>query len=171
MSVIQDIQKIALLSVLEPDDEANLRRIHRWFSKTFFLPLPEVENLPIEYILLHYFETLYAELDEEEQKKQVEYAIETEEERQHRIKNEEETDKEFVRMMNEEAKELKSKPMSKAELFSSFKVHKDKTRAVAIDESLLKKPEVPVLKEEEIKIDYTDSDLMDDIDSLSNKKS
>jgi len=57
------IEQIAFASVINPDYDAEYRKICRWFSKEFHTPLPEVEeNLETSYILLHYFEHHFAKL-------------------------------------------------------------------------------------------------------------
>lgn len=59
------IEQIALASVINPEYDAQYRRICRWFSKEFSTPLPEVEeNLETSYVLLHYFEHNFARLKE-----------------------------------------------------------------------------------------------------------
>lgn len=67
MDFIDGIKVRALLAVLRPDQEANLRHIFRWYSKTFSTPLHEVDDLPVEDILLHWFEVQYEDMEEPEQ--------------------------------------------------------------------------------------------------------
>jgi len=59
---IDKIQIIALANVDDPDAKAEYRRICRWYSTKFFTPLHVVEyDLPIEYVLTHYYETIFSE--------------------------------------------------------------------------------------------------------------
>ncbi len=63
---IDGIRARALLAVLRPDQEANLRHIFRWYSRTFHTPLHEVDDLPVEEILLHWFEAQFEDMEEPE---------------------------------------------------------------------------------------------------------
>lgn len=56
---IRRLKLICLAKAYEPDSEFIYRRICRWYSKNFATPLREVENLPIEYVLQHYFEETF----------------------------------------------------------------------------------------------------------------
>lgn len=62
----------ALLAVMRPERDYFLRKIHRWYSKTFHTPIAEVEEIPIDVILEALYEEKYEamtsqELDEERQ--------------------------------------------------------------------------------------------------------
>jgi hypothetical protein len=46
----------------EVDPEYYLRRIFRWYSKTFATPLHEVEELPLSDVLQHYWEEHYEDM-------------------------------------------------------------------------------------------------------------
>lgn len=56
----------ALRAVLRPDDAYHLRVVMRWYSKTFFTPLREVEELPLEEIWQAYYEEQYANMSDVE---------------------------------------------------------------------------------------------------------
>jgi hypothetical protein len=59
---IDKIQIIALANVDSPDSRAEYRRICRWYSTKFYTPLHVVEeDLPIQYVLTHYYETVFSE--------------------------------------------------------------------------------------------------------------
>ncbi len=66
MDYIDGIRARALLAILRPTLEANFRHIFRWYSKTFHTPLHEVDDLPIEHILLHWYECEYEALEDPE---------------------------------------------------------------------------------------------------------
>jgi len=50
----------------KPPQEYQLRRVFRWYSRTFHTPLHEVWDLPLHDILVHYFEAHYEEMEDEE---------------------------------------------------------------------------------------------------------
>lgn len=118
MSFIDDLRKLALNSVINPHPDYNLRHIQREYSKKFSTPLHEVVELPIEYVLEHYFEDQFEQLDESELRKQALLLIETEEERAKREREEEE----FMEIMEQTIKEeTKEKDFSVVEAKPSLK--------------------------------------------------
>lgn len=69
---LKAIQILALKSVEAPSYEDQYRYISRWFSKTFHIPITEVNNFSEEEILKTWFEEKFRELatsEEEEQRK------------------------------------------------------------------------------------------------------
>ncbi len=103
MSIIESIQKTALLAAIRPDGDAVLRNLFRWFSKTFHTPLADVEEMPIEYILQHYFESQYEELEDEDKHNLIIFLLETREEREARKKEEEQDEEDFFNEAQAEA--------------------------------------------------------------------
>lgn len=61
--------------VVREPEVYNLRYIFRWYSVTFHTPLHVVEQLPIEDILQHYYETQYEELDPVQRKTEIEHLL------------------------------------------------------------------------------------------------
>jgi hypothetical protein len=59
------LQLRAAAAVYRPDEEAWHRHVLRWYSKTFATPLTEVYELPIDFVLTHYFEGVLEAMDEE----------------------------------------------------------------------------------------------------------
>lgn len=131
MSKIDDIKKIALSSVLEGDDEAFIRHLFRWYSKTFFTPLAEVELLPLEYILLHYFETQYEELDSTDKHNLIIHLLESPQEREARKKQEALNEELFLKEVEAEA------------VLQSKDPEEYKRQQIALRKKGLKKPELP----------------------------
>jgi len=78
------IRLVALRNVIRQDGHYILRYIQRWYSKTFATPLDQVDDLPLEDVLMAYFESYYEEMKEEERAKEIETLLETEEQRQAR---------------------------------------------------------------------------------------
>jgi hypothetical protein len=85
MHYYEAIKARALYSVLKPDTDYYVRRIYRWYSKTFHTPLEEVFDLPIEMILREYFEEYFEGLEEEDLDGQLEEMTETEDQRKERL--------------------------------------------------------------------------------------
>lgn len=66
MNIYEAIRFAALRNVVKEGDlDYAMRKIFRWYSKTFHTPLHVVEELPTEYILQHYWESQYEDLDEQ----------------------------------------------------------------------------------------------------------
>lgn len=67
MNIYDAIRAIALRDVVKQDDsEYAIRKVLRWYSKTFHTPLHLAEELPIEYVLQAYWEENYENLGPEE---------------------------------------------------------------------------------------------------------
>lgn len=89
MDVYKAIRLRALRSVLFPDKDYIIRRTLRWYSKTFFTPLREVEDLPLEDVFQAYYEERYATLSDEDLDHEREDLLVTDEERYDRAVAEE----------------------------------------------------------------------------------
>jgi hypothetical protein len=81
MDLYESLQQQAMLAVVDPDDDAWLRRIFRFYSKHFATPLHLVPQLPLEDVLRAYFEELFASFDEEDREERIEWLLMTPEER------------------------------------------------------------------------------------------
>lgn len=54
--IFRDLQLISLQNFVNPNEDAFYRRLCRWFASEFHTNLFEVEQKPLEYLLMHYFE-------------------------------------------------------------------------------------------------------------------
>ncbi len=81
MDLWESIQHEAMQAVVDPDDEAWIRRVCRFYSRTFHTPLHLVRELPLEDVLLAYFEELFEGLSEEDREERIEFLLATPEER------------------------------------------------------------------------------------------
>ncbi len=63
---LKAIEIIALKSREKPDFESEIRKLYRWFSKEFHVPITEVEKLDLHYILLHKYESYINGLNDED---------------------------------------------------------------------------------------------------------
>lgn len=81
MDLYEAIQQQAMLAVVDPDDDAWVRRIFRFYSKNFATPLHLVPQLPFEDVMRAYFEEVFSSLDEEDREERVEWLLMTPEER------------------------------------------------------------------------------------------
>jgi hypothetical protein len=66
VSIWEDSRLLALKDVLTGTAEYQHRRILRWYSRTFATPLHDVEQLPLEYVLQHYYESFWEKAEPEE---------------------------------------------------------------------------------------------------------
>lgn len=66
LDLLKAIRILAFGSVQKRDSEYILRHIYRWYSTTFNVPLPQVDDIPLEDILTHYFEVRYEGMSEED---------------------------------------------------------------------------------------------------------
>lgn len=116
---IDHAQTVGLANALDQSESKSvdyfLRHIFREYAKTFLTPLHIVETLPLDFVLLHYYENVFENLLKEErpeikelvEKERVRLS-ETEEEKRKRIAYEKEniiTDDELVREAEEENKQ------------------------------------------------------------------
>lgn len=85
MHYYEAIRARALFNVLKPNQDYYVRRIFRWYSKTFHTPLEEAFNMPIEIILSHYFEEYFEGLEQEDLDDQLVEMTETDEQRKERL--------------------------------------------------------------------------------------
>lgn len=81
MSIWEDSRLLALKDVLVGTAEYQHRRILRWYSRTFSTALHDVEQLPLEYVLQHYYESFWEKAEAEEIEEARLDALKTPEER------------------------------------------------------------------------------------------
>lgn len=77
MNYYEAIKVNALKSVLKPDSEYFLRKIFRWYSKTFSTPLLDVYDLPLEHVLQEFYEERYEAMDDQAREEELADALET----------------------------------------------------------------------------------------------
>lgn len=86
MDLFAALRLKALLAVTKPDEEADLRYIFRWYSKTFHTPLHQVAELDPADVLTAFYETTFEEMTEEERAKDLYELLERPSERRLRLK-------------------------------------------------------------------------------------
>src|SRR6266404_3936927 len=101
--LISNIQKTALLASIQPDGDAILRNLFRWFSIKFHTPLADVEDLPVEYLLQHYFESQYEELEPDDKHNLILFLLESPDEREARKIAESEDEEKLMKELEAEA--------------------------------------------------------------------
>lgn len=142
MDPLEAVRIKALLAVMEGDSFSYLyRRITRTYAKLFSTPLHEVEELPIEYVLEHYFEHVYEELTPAQRKKLAIELTETDAERKARLRREKKRgDDAFVKRIAKEA----AKAEAEAEAREKAVVEQAKKKVEkAGEEDMLGKPPPP----------------------------
>ena len=157
----------ALAAVVEEPFEYQLRRISRWYSKTFHTPLADVDNIPVEDLIYTYYECMYEDLPPERREEEIEDIFTPPDKRVLKLDETTErkvSDDDFMKQIQDEekkkAEEAKKTPdmadkmekmaQSMAGLSDAFKAAKE----------VLKEPEVP----REISLNFKPdlSDLPDD---------
>lgn len=167
MDLFKALQLVCIKSVTQPDGEYKLRRILRWYSKTFYTPLHIVETLPLENILIAYFESIYEEMEEEERQEHIQLLLETDEQRKARLENEEKerlSAQDFLEFSQKQQKE-KEEAHAKTEKRIIDGVPVLKGRDPLLSDGMNK----AVVKDEEIKIEYVEDNNLfeDELDSLA----
>jgi hypothetical protein len=80
--VIREARLLAMAAVLNPDGEAWLRGVCRWYAGACCTPLHVVEaEIPMEKVLEAYFEAKYAQMEDEERDIEIHEIMMTAEER------------------------------------------------------------------------------------------
>lgn len=64
LNYFKAMQVLSMKAVLQPDGEYLLRRIYRYYSTHFHTPLADVEKLPLETVLINYYEHVYENMEE-----------------------------------------------------------------------------------------------------------
>lgn len=105
MNRYRALQTLALRDVLKESPEVNLNSVFRWYSREFHTPLHTVEELPIEYILQHYYEDSYLQMSKEDIAKERENLILSEEEAALRTKD----DDNFIELLEKNRKKVNTK--------------------------------------------------------------
>ena len=104
---IRNVKIIALRAFITKNEDFYLREVFRWYSRSFSTALHLVPDLPLEDVLLHYFEDkLLKELDDESQHpgQLKKFAIESLETKAERTRREIQEEMEFTtEQMSEDA--------------------------------------------------------------------
>jgi hypothetical protein len=122
----------AMRAVLDPDEDAEIRKIHRFISERFHVPLDMVADLDQTEVLQAYYETVYSEMTDPERDRELADLLETEEEAKARIK----------------ARDIERLDAFE---FARFSAEDEKDRARRKKLSEVKKTEAPVLDPKDLK--------------------
>lgn len=87
---------LAMAAVRMPDWESGYRRVCRYYSEHFSTPLLDVFDLPVPFVLQHFYEQLYETMEADVLKNTIRDAIETSAERAERMRSEAAIDKSIV---------------------------------------------------------------------------
>jgi hypothetical protein len=109
MDYILSLQRIAMARVESESYEDSMRRIRRWYSKTYFVPIKEVEEMTDEEVLVEYFEHAYEEMTPEERKDKIKELAETPEEKQERLRYEKEFEDRLMADMKKDLDKIMAK--------------------------------------------------------------
>ena len=161
LGVVKAARLLALKSVLDPDEEYYLRRVFRWYSRTFHTQLHLVPDLPLEDILEAYYESVYEDVASDDDPSKINEAIqeltETEEERSKR-----EMEADSQEMVTEDflRKVMAEEELKKAKKTSGAIEGVDRTQKPALTKDSAKKASIVDELDElpDIKIVYDDSE-------------
>jgi hypothetical protein len=103
----------AFRAVQAPDKDYLIRKVLRWFSKTFHTPIERVEELPLDDVMQAYYEDKYENMSPDELDAERQELITTDEQRYERILAEEANDAEMFEMARMIAAEEAAKKTSK----------------------------------------------------------
>jgi hypothetical protein len=106
IDMLKAVRVLAFRAVQAKESEYLFRYIMRWYSREFHTRLQDVEEIPIEEVLMHYFEDRYEHMSDEEIDEELGQLIETDAERIAREAKEEldrQDDDEFFEEMKAEA--------------------------------------------------------------------
>lgn len=139
MSTFQDLltacQAEAIDSVLNPTEEYIYRKMCRSYSIKFNTPLHEVYKLGISHIARNIFETMYEDIDLEEDIEQLLMTIKKIENPNYSAEDDEELD-DFVKKIEEQEKQKKKNPPKKKTIIKTLetqKVKKDELKSGSIN--------------------------------------
>lgn len=107
LDLLKAIRLLAYDAVTRKGSEYILRFIFRWYSREFSVPLPQVDEIPLEDVLQAFFECRYEQMDEHEREDEESKLRETQPERlerEAREKRESEDDDDFLREAIAEAR-------------------------------------------------------------------
>lgn len=155
MDFYEAIRIKALRDVLKGEDpDYILRRIYRWYSSTFYVPLTDIDDIPISHILQHYFESYFEGLSTDKRLKEASKLFEQTETA--KVDKEALEDAEFLKTLQSDLEKEKEK---KAAEEKNKKVQHDKAKNQNVIHRLGNSPAAGALKR-----------FMDEADSLSPRK-
>lgn len=151
-----------MLAVIQRPAEYHIREIFRWYSETFHTPLKEVDTLPFDEVLQHYFERHYRDLEGPDLDQELVRLARTEEEQAEFERKERLNQTEDSENFNDLRKQLDEARKAGQSLADTLKKPaKPDSKAVLTPKPLEKMPEkLP----EGIQMNFTDDGGADDPD-------
>lgn len=151
MDRYEALRLIALGGAYKPDSESNVRYVMRWYSKTFYTPLHEVYELPLDDIWLAFYEERYQALEREDLEAEVAKTLESPEARAEREMADE----------TEKASTMEFAKMSESMAKVATLANKIKETMEAGDKAPASIPETaPPVIEENIQMEFVDDEEM-----------
>jgi len=108
----QALQLRSMHAVMRPDGEAFMRRVKRFYSKTFNVPLPDVDDIDEESVLVAFYEETFSQMEEEDRDEFLTELLMSPEERVELAKahdKADERDEEFMKKLNADVKAGKTR--------------------------------------------------------------
>lgn len=91
------LKAMAAVMAEDPGWDAKFRAIARYLSREFSIPLMDVYDLPLDFVLLQYYESRFETMEEEELHRQAEEMVTSPEEREAEILEAQKSDDDFFR--------------------------------------------------------------------------
>jgi len=101
MDFYESLQLKAMLACLKPTRESWFGYVMRWYSKTFFTPLHQVQDLPMDEVLLAYYSETFEQMEEAERQDYLERLTQDPEEREKQDEAEEQTEDSMFEQLNQ----------------------------------------------------------------------
>jgi succinate dehydrogenase flavin-adding protein (antitoxin of CptAB toxin-antitoxin module) len=112
LDLLKALRVNAFHAVKHRDSDYVLRFVQRWYSRTFATPLDDVYDVPVEDLLMHFFEARYEEMEDDDLDHELMLLTETDAERTARLAKEAEEaadDDEFFEEQKAKAKKENKK--------------------------------------------------------------
>lgn len=155
-----------MTSVVEPDWEAFLQGVFEWYSSTYYTPLYDVMELPVDYVLYTYYRGVYKQMEVDERYNEAIFLLETPQERAARKLADKKSDDEFMRQAQQHNAGVSKKLPSKVEALLAKMKEKKERKEIPLKEKPLPEIVLPQpSEEEEITIKYmSDADFEAELD-------
>ena len=171
LDISKAIRILAFRAVETKEGGYTTRYVCRWYSREFHVPLPEVESIPFEEILQHFYECRYEAMEEEDIDEERRLLCETAAERIAREKTEAQqaiNDDEFEKLIRDEVMAAKKKAAAQGVVDKPVPAKEEAIRTEAesaMPDSLAKPKADPVVRNipEGIKMEFADDGELDDV--------
>jgi hypothetical protein len=130
VDIFEAIQLKALRDVHKFDsNEYMLRRLYRWFSSTYHVPITETDAIPVTTMLQHYFESYYESMSSDKRLKEINKLFQDVAEIEKQKDAMDAEDEDFVKQLTQDIEKEKKKKKVE-DLQKALRREKDKNQNV-----------------------------------------